>query len=352
MSTHQTAVTAAQAAVGFRHLYLRQLIASGIPRSEIADLERQISAGAAVTMPPHLAELGDMLALLGNAAAHGASLKTTLQLGLWEQHKIIYRLDADLANDLATVSDKDVLHRDVLHRLPHPDPYIHLPNPIIFTGRSGQATEVRGFFISGVRYDADSPMICSTHHPQRQYLALLFPRLPYDTLDDTAAGHETPEYEFSRIQLLFPGATATLGELIADTQRRFRDHTGDMPREDVARLLRASIAPILYTCTVNPDIRQTAAGRSKRHRRQGKAVAMYDLGYRLGSAIRSWKAERASVTATTGSGSTKRPHWRKPHLHTFRTGVGRTETVMHYISGIPVNGYTGADKPVVIPVRK
>ncbi|MEV0453729.1 hypothetical protein [Catellatospora methionotrophica] len=74
----------------------------------------------------------------------------------------------------------------------------------------------------------------------------------------------------------------------------------------------------------------------------------------MGNAIRSWKAARAAGTHGTGAGTggTRRPHWRKPHLHTYRIGPGRTETVMHYLSGLPVNGYTGSDVPTVIPVKK
>ncbi|MDI1461012.1 hypothetical protein QEZ54_08555 [Catellatospora sp. KI3] len=351
MSSSREAVQAAQAIAGIRQGYFQNLVMCGVTRADIADLERQLAADTTITLPRGLAQYSELLAVLGGRSTYVSNLKTMLQLGLWEHHKIVYRLDADLAHDLGNLGDGDVIHREVLRRLPHPNPYIHLPSPILFTSNSRRTMQVRGFFVSGSRYDGDDPVLCSTHHPQRQHLVLLFPRLPHPAADHSADA-DMSEIEFSRFNLKFAGPTATLGELIADVQRHFTDHTSNMPAEDVATLLRTSIAPILYTCTVDPDIRRTAAGHSKKHRWQGRAVTAYDLGYRLGDAIRSWKAARVarSQTAGTGTGATRRPHWRKPHLHTYRVGVGRTETVIRYLSGLPVNGYTGTDVPTVIPV--
>ncbi|MEV0453730.1 hypothetical protein [Catellatospora methionotrophica] len=200
MSPSREAAQAAQAIAAIRQRYFQNLVMCGVPRTDIAELERQLAADTTITLPRGLAQYSELLAVLGGRSTYVSNLKTMLQLGLWEQSKIIYRLDGDLAHDLGNLGDGDVIHRDVLRRLPHPNPYIHLPAPILFTKNSGRTMQVRGFFVSGSRYDGDDPVLCSTHHPQRQHLVLLFPRLPYPGAGGSADA-DMSEIEFSRFNL-------------------------------------------------------------------------------------------------------------------------------------------------------
>lgn len=65
----------------------------------------------------------------------------------------------------------------------------------------------------------------------------------------------------------------------------------------------------------------------------------------------------ASADASTGStpptGRTVRPHMRAAHWHTFRTGKGRTERIVHWLPPIPVglpDDVDASDWAALLPV--
>ncbi|MEU8075993.1 hypothetical protein AB0B31_11125 [Catellatospora citrea] len=333
----------------------RRLTANGIPPSEITDLENQVIRGAEFAYPPGLHLLSITNYANGTWAEYNAHLATMIQLTCWNQHKIVYCVDPDLADELSQVRDSDNIHRDVLNRLPHPDPYVHLPREIRFSTPGGNSVGISGFFITGTRLLDGQPVPCSTLHPQRHQLVLLFPRVEYgpDGQPVTDAGVALPS--FSRIVLAFDSPAVTLAELIAAVNSRFRDDIGGQAHEEIGRLLKASIGVLLYACTDKPDLVRAPGGKSNKKRRKGTAVTVHELGYHLGAAIRSWKRASAQRAAgSPGSGDSRRsprPHLRRPHFHTYRIGAGRTQTVMHFLTSMPIKSYTGTDKPTVIAVK-
>ncbi|GAB4054740.1 hypothetical protein [Catellatospora paridis] len=356
MSRAADAARAAMTVYDHSRTIARRLTAIGVPPSEITDLEAQVIRGAEFAYPPRLHLLSIINYENGTWAEHNAHLSTMIQLTCWNQHKIAYCVDADLANELGRVRDNDLIHRDVLTRLPHPDPYVHLSRQVRFSAVGGHSIGISGFFITGTRLLHDQPIPCSSHHPQRHELVLLFPRVHYGPNGQPIDEAGQPLVSFSRIVLSFDGPTATLADLIASVQRRFRNQLGGQAHDEISRLLRESVGVLLYVCTAKPDLVRAPGGKSKKQRRKGTAVAAYELGYHLGAAIRSWKqpaSQRITADSPGGEGARRspRPHFRRPHFHTYRVGAGRANTVMHFITGTPINGYTGADKPTVIPVR-
>jgi hypothetical protein len=62
----------------------------------------------------------------------------------------------------------------------------------------------------------------------------------------------------------------------------------------------------------------------------------WDVGVRIGAALRRHQQfEQNNHTKDTHSNL--RPHLRRAHWHTYKTGVGRSESILKWLSPIPVN---------------
>lgn len=131
------------------------------------------------------------------------------------------------------------------------------------------------------------------------------------------------------------------------------------PREDewrsIDKTLSSMLSLVLYLCSEKPEIeswRQPVPkakffGKQKRWL-QAKEVTEWAVGVRLGAALAKANAAREAEEREFGSGSSKRPHIRNPHWHSYWVGKrGAQSIVLHWLPPIPVN--INADEVSTLP---
>ena len=258
---------------------------------------------------------------------------------LWRQSKIIYSYDAALAATLAEqvddTEDTDILPSDLLLHLPHACVYIKAPELI---------EHLDGFF-AWADYDVN-------RHGAELRISWL--------ADDM-------QHTFSQVLHLVPGGT--IAECVDDTAKTTGEYCElsdrEAPAVEVARMMLTAIQLLLYITASNADIdeqpRQGVAHPvGARHKKtvditdKASEVRAFDVGIRVGAAIRKAADAPTAHTATAGSGASKRPDLRRGHWHHYWQGRKDEErrlilkwtapTVIHPDQG-------GTDDVVIFPVK-
>jgi hypothetical protein len=316
---------------------------------------------------------------------------------LWGKTRIAYQIDPDLWAELGDTDDSDMIHAEVFEHLPHPNPYIHFPEPLVLDAGGEDVQRVTGMFVVGRKdfrrtlppdvtvtvengqhriHGGEGSTLaefmelrCSTHDPDSDGLALMFcgsmHRRDGSPIMATIGGRRILDTTFTRIGLEFPGSQATtFAELIDHIRARFTMpyydpvYQGD-PFANMETMVRRALSALVYVCATNADIeRQPAqiARQATKRRTDGGTVKppkVMTVGYRVGAALRAWRARPATGYPGAPTGRTVRPHVRKAHFHTFRFGKGRTRRRVKWLPPIPINlGDADADTTTVVPVTR
>jgi hypothetical protein len=248
--------------------------------------------------------------------------------GIYDIHPAVVRAleSTPLSGDIPT---------EVLHRMPEWCVYIRTP------GRA-----MAGFFAL-LEWDANSG---------REELRL--------TLD-------YPPTLASAIPIHLGGTTVEAGILAAiETARQEAARMPDLThREQVAQALTAlekrelltELSPlvnmVLYLCAQNAEVRDPTGKRTAPERpaptktKHGERIfppsrpTTWDVGWRTGAALES--ASRAESAESTGAHASPRPHIRRAHWHHYRTGKGRTETVLKWLAPMAINVDLGEVIPTI-----
>lgn len=290
------------------------------------------------------------------------------QRRLWQQHRIVYDIDPDLWAELGDTETDTVIPLDLFTRLPHPDPFIAFPEPLVLPIDEDTRQVIHGFFVRG---NADLPgspgarIQTSTHHPAATNLGATFGGL-IETTDGQPVfvpglpGLPLRDAVWTRVTLDPRVGAHTVAEMIDATIQRFTGYkqAGDWA-EDVPRMIRRAVSLLVYLCATNADLtplpRQTAARSSKKSKdaRKPKPSQVIGVGYRVGAALAAYrKQERDEVAAAVHTGRKVAPHIRRAHFHTYRVGAGRRETEVKWLAPIPINVHGEAEQSTVIPVHR
>lgn len=276
-------------------------------------------------------------------------------VALWRQHKTVYHLDSDLWEELSSMSEDTVVPEGIFQYLPHSDPFVAFPEPLLLPCGEGDYMKLGGFYITGRKLiDGRGAFQRSTAHPDSTAFGLLFAGPMY-----RADGKPVMLRDGSQ-DYLFTRASVTEGICVKDIVENVAGNFALMTeinawRQQLPVMLTAAVAALVYVCTVNADMTPLPLPPQKRKKGQPKPpqrVRVVGVGYRLGAALRAYKKQEARQSGQ-GSGRTVKPHVRRAHLHTFRVGQGRTQTRSKWLSRIEVN-FKGqkADLPTVNKVRK
>lgn len=107
-------------------------------------------------------------------------------------------------------------------------------------------------------------------------------------------------------------------------------------------VFKRTLSVVLYVCAENARMTPMGEPTSRPHVEKGKKIFApnkpneWQVAYRIGAAISAAK-QAVKKAESTPTGREMRPHLRRAHWHTFRRGVGRLETVLHWLPPIPVN---------------
>lgn len=286
---------------------------------------------------------------MGAAAAamvqHGEDMDTAERMAaeatacyLWRQNKIIYQLDATMAN----VFQAQALAMDEDKELPV-DCLLNLPYPCIYVDTDAYEGFV-GFF-AWIEWDVNS----------KRYELRASWRFPID-------GGTWP----SMLHIL-PGRT--LGECVDDTFAAAMGNIGRLPdgklievqdqaQKETFELPLFAVQVILYLNSVGADVYQTTPAPKKQGKKKhgknsrGRDPIMFEVGMRMGATIRAAE-KRSSAAASAGTGTAKRPHARRGHWHHYWAGPkDDRKLILKWTAPTFVHPETGReDNVVVMPVK-
>lgn len=284
------------------------------------------------------------------------------QQALWNEHKVIYNMDADLWEDLSATRDDDLIPLAMFERLPHPDPFILFGKPIEVTDTRGERHRVIGMFVNGV-YGLDTVSgntaahLCSTADPRRRAFQLNFISF---ALDDDGTPKRAVDGSVDQIcwrsTLDYPNPLPTFAQLFEHKKATFQVIlTGGLGNDlDVLQVMfRAGIASLLYICSKEPEIERNPGPKVKRDRKSGLPVkpSLYNVGFRVGARLAAWREREDQMrAASVGTGRKQATHRRRGHNHLYWTGKGRTIPQIKFVEPYWVN--VDAPAPDVPTVRQ
>ena len=262
-------------------------------------------------------------------------------LGAWRQTKTIYRFDPDLYRALLDTQLADRLPPQAFYRLPEWCPYIALPQP---------NPVGRGFF-AHLEWDLN------TQRPELRLLcdrdpAPLAPLILY--LDRPTISESLTDVLATTLANAADPSTAhdihSHGDLSVQAQWAARARQAGVPDDLITQALtavrdtlHAACSTLLYLCAedrdiVNPDEPPDQASWTSTPPGPAAKPRVWEVGWRLGAALR---IARARTPTQTGEGGSPRPHIRRAHWHHYWTGPRNTpderRLTLKWLAPIPVN---------------
>ena len=248
----------------------------------------------------------------------------------WKRYRQIYNFDADFVNVLIKSATDDIKIDEALKHLPFPSFYINIDgvNEFRVSGDFSNSNKtidknryVTGFYV----YRNVSIHNKNNYNKSEEINALKF--------DVYLSDGSSFSYE------LLIGKGKTVRESF--DYLRENHETTNMNTSEITILedvIEKAIVMILYLCAVNSDIkespkqkviRKTNINPNNKIINDVKKIKINDVGYVIGKSIRiSTEIEDNKVTtvANSSKGSTKRPHQRRAHFHSYWVGSEKDGT--------------------------
>lgn len=317
-------------------------------------------------------------------ALHAHSVAARL---LWQRSRITYSFDPTLWAELARTAPDDSLPAELFSFLPHVDPYIHFPEPLVLPVGKGEQQRIIGVFVHGRATSADSAranggsdkvnetalgggrlpddfsetfagLHCSTADPECTGLALSFAGM-METLDGRPVNGGMPgvpqDILFTHTSLYMRDGE-TFGDLVRGAQRRLGMEMSHGARDDeLPLMLRYAVGALVYLCCKNRDLRPVPASPASRRKPKAgasrpKPAKVINVGFRVGAELRAAK-QRYDREYGPGTGRAKAPHMRRAHAHTYRHGRGRAERKVLWLHPMLVAAGAGEPETTVVTVR-
>jgi hypothetical protein len=282
---------------------------------------------------------------------------------LWQRHRIVYDLDPGLWAELGDTDRDTNLPDGLFASLPHPDPFIALPEPLVIPINSSEQQRIPGFFVHGRTSGAARTggigisTQCSTNDPLAVpgLVGLVIPGYIEDRAGRPRMADRSYQDMIINRVTLRPGTGhgITVGQMIDAIRGNFDVYQKEEPGHfdlSVAPAITRCVSALVYLCSVNRELAPLPARPTGRTRTPGvKPPKVIAVGYQIGAALRAWR--RTEATGGQPTGRTVRPHVRRAHFHTFRVGPGRAGSIVKWLPPIPINVTADADTTTVVPVR-
>ena len=254
-------------------------------------------------------------------------------IAAWRPSQAIYRFDHDLYQSLITTSLTGDMPSDVLHHMPGWCQYIETPG-LLYIG-----LPLAGVF-AHLEWDANTGreelrLLLDIDMPEG---FMLLPSVIHLHVGTVAECIDASVAEAKR-QAVFHGMTAGL------------DKMESPPVDDITPV----VSLVLYLCSEGADYQRPPDAQAKRTKKGWRMFpadkpTVWDVGVRIGAAIRRGREQSASEVGEGGGGAV-RPHVRRAHWHTFWTGLRESDQrkpVLKWVAMTGVNMQLGDDTPSVI----
>ncbi|OXR40244.1 hypothetical protein B7C42_07669 [Nocardia cerradoensis] len=233
----------------------------------------------------------------------------------WLQNRVVYRVHPELAASLVDTDPSAQIPCEVLRRLPHPDPFVAFPIPLLAPHSTGAMQVVAppvyvGMLVTGLN---DQLELCSTADPRLRLLSVaLIGRVQ-------PVGGE-PHYPWEAIEIPCRTERFTIDEMI-QMRRALRGNASEAEHTEIeSNAYRLAISLLLYLCSDRQDAKSPVlvpSKRTKRRRVHGGGTVV-DIGFDIGPKL--FDARQAASETASESGRQVRPHIRRAHWHTYWTG--------------------------------
>lgn len=261
------------------------------------------------------------------------SAQAIAALAPWRLSKEVFVIDPEMELLLYEQQDDLDLQPDILLHLPYLCFYVQVSSLYY------ESSKVEGFFVH-LEYDINT---------KERELRLLY------LLDDgSTVGNpvhiDVETLRDSMLQFiqqahdnLSPGSELRQ-YLLMDTQNF----------ESLENTIKKSLQIVLYLCAQNAEIQKspeqsTVMKRSSMIRDKYSEVRKWDVGVRIGQAIKNYKSSSAAGSSRKGSHASPRPHMRRGHWHHYWTGpkAGERKLVLKWTAPTFVS-VSQDEQPVVI----
>ena len=233
-------------------------------------------------------------------------------LAPWRLSKEVFVMDAGMQELLFEQADDLKLDTEALLHLPYPCFYIQFAPETEFFGMP-----YHGVFVH-LEYD--------TKRKERE-LRLLYLRqdgkttgvpihIDAGTVEDSIAA--TLEEAYENVPDGHPQLRYSLFTVTEDIDK-------------TAQLYKQTLQLVLYLCAQNAEIAPNSeqafhTRRTATIKDRYAEIRKWDVGVRIGNAVRAYRARNISSGETGGTHSSPRPHMRRGHWHSFWTGSKSTPT--------------------------
>ncbi len=268
----------------------------------------------------------------------------------WRPTKGIFRFHPELYESLIETDIVGDVPSDVLLRMPGWAVFIETPvsanlpfqlhgfwaylsrlgtqNELILVGlwRDGPSNEDLEF---NPDFDILLYKLSLGHHPVSDLIEMMFDKSNAETA----------------IMLQKPVTEAGVAYVMSDDVRAIQEH-----------MVSAMLSLLLYLCSEQPDIDSWAPKQpafkymgSKRRWLAAKVVQQWDVGLRLGAALKDARDRSERIEASSDGDISVRPHVRRAHWHSFWVGKRGEQTIsLRWLPPIPVNISTTEALPAVL----
>lgn len=293
---------------------------------------------------------------------------------LWERHRETYDVHPAMTRGLMKMKSSVTVPSAVLRRLRHPNPWFLLPGAPPVTHADGRPGRIIGIQLTGSvskqyaqtgdrRLSDTSPrnasILLDTHDPDvNSYHAVVH--------SEVLTPDRTQVTDLDYCHLTIPlTSDFTLDELVAriaaagfSWAEEMDEATQAIREEYLSTMARAVVSHLLYACSRTVELGEGRNQRPPVRRQPGqpkppRPALVHPMGYRTGTAIEDSLRRVEEYRRTgTGTGGTKAPHTRNPHLHMYRVGPGRTEIDMKWLDLIAVNAHLDDGKTITRHVMR
>ena len=231
-------------------------------------------------------------------------------LAPWRMAKEVFVMDADMQGLLFEQADDLKLDPEVLMHLPYPCFYVQFAPGTEFRG-----TPYHGFFVH-LEYDANT---------QERELRLLF--LMSDGQTAGVPIHIDAGTIEESIQRTLDEAYANVPDGHYELRRAL--FTEAKAQSEIAQTYSRVLQLVLYLCAQNAEIAPNSeqavyTRRNATIKDRYAEIQKWDVGVRIGNAVRAHREKIALSTGTGETHSSPRPHMRRGHWHSFWTGPKST----------------------------
>ncbi len=242
----------------------------------------------------------------------------------WAKNKIVYQLDSEFEKELLKTTGKVKIPFSMLEKLENKCFYIEFQE-------GTQFSDYHGFFVNVAEWKDRYIIACSRLRENEIYYHFLI------AMGEETRGFGTEIYEENGEK----GFIYNPEDMVTDLHNgnpNFVD--SDYYNRNLARDNMLVLQFITYLCADNCEIKLSEESQrtyhpSKTVKNKYSEIRKYEVGFKLGKAIRTYRKRISS--GEHASGYTVKPHLRAAHWHTYYKGKGKTEKVIHWLSEIFVH---------------